>query len=336
MINIGINGFGRIGRMVCRSILENYDNVNIVAINDPFLKIDDMVYLFKYDSTHGRFKGNIIIEDNKIVIGKHKIMIFAYKNPSDIKWYLAKAEYICESTGVFLTRNKAKGHLQNGPMKVIITGLSYDVDMFVMGVNNNRYINQDIVSNASCTTNCLAPLVKIINDEYGIIEGLVTTIHAATTSQKTVDSGGINKRRSFRSALCNIIPGPTKAAKAISKIIPEMKNKISGMAFRIPIPDVSVIDFTFRTKKCVNYMDIVQLIKDKSESKEMNGILGYTEDDVVSMDFLNDTRSCIVDLKAGIQLNNNFIKLVAWYDNEYAYSNRVVDLILYMDKCKKN
>ena len=333
MINIGINGFGRIGRMVCRTIFENYiDKVNVVAINDPFLQPNDMLYLFKYDSVHGKFNGDIEAKNDRLIINGHHIMIFAEKNPENINWSLPKAEYICESTGVFLTKEKAICHLKGGAKKVIISAPSYDVKMYVMGVNHNEYNGKDdIVSNASCTTNCLAPLVKILNDEFGFIEGFVTTVHSITASQKTVDSATVNNKRNNRSALCNIIPAPTKASKAIVKVLPELEGKITGLAFRVPTVDVSVIDLTCRLKKSVSFDEIKKIIKEKADG-ELSGIIGYTEDDVVSMDFINDTRSCIFDATASIQLNDHFIKLVAWYDNEWGYSNRLIDLIIHMNR----
>ena len=334
MINVGINGFGRIGRMVCRIIFENYmDKINIVAINDPFLNPDDMLYLFKYDSVHGGYKGMIESDDNNLIIDNHKIKIFSEKNPENIKWGSVNADYICESTGIFLTKEKASLHLLGGAKKVIISAPSPDAPMFVMGVNNTEYKNENIVSNASCTTNCLAPLVKVINDSFGLAEGLMTTIHATTATQKTVDTASTTKRRSNRSALCNIIPASTGAAKAVTKVIPSLKGKITGMAFRVPTTDVSVVDLTCKLNKSVTYDEIKKVIKEKANG-ELSNILGYTEDDVVSMDFINDRRSCIFDAKAGIQLNENFIKLVAWYDNEWGYSNRLIDLIIYMNQHK--
>ena len=332
MVNVGINGFGRIGRMVCRLIFENHiDKVRVTAINDPFLRAYDMIYLFMYDSVHGKFKGSVQVEDGDLVINGYKIKVYAEKNPAEIKWGDAKAEYICESTGVFTEHSKASLHLLGGAKKVIISAPSNDIKMYVMGVNNEEYNkNENIVSNASCTTNCCAPLVKVINDEFGLIEGLMTTVHATTASQKTVDSAATQQRRSHRSALLNIIPAPTGAAKAVTKVIPSLKGKITGMAFRVPVANVSVIDLTCRLKKSVSYDEIKKVLKEKSETS-LNGILGYTEDDVVSTDFINDTRSCIFDANAGIQLNNNFVKLIAWYDNEWGYSNRLIDLIVYMN-----
>lgn len=335
MVNIGINGFGRIGRMVCRVIFENhFDKVNVVAINDPFLKPVDMVYLFKYDSVHGKFNGSVEANDDYLIINGHKIRVSAQKNPAEIEWGIYGADYICESTGVFLTKNKASGHLKGGAKKVIISAPSDDVKMYVMGVNHKEYNGDDIVSNASCTTNCLAPLAKVLHDEFGIVEGLLTTVHATTASQKTVDSAATKKRRSNRSALCNIIPASTGAAKAVTKVIPDLKNRLTGMAFRVPVADVSVIDLTCRLNKSAPYEEIVRVIKEKANG-ELSGILGYTNDDVVSMDFVNDTRSCIFDVGASIQLNNNFVKLIAWYDNEWGYSNRLVDLIVYMSSVDK-
>ena len=333
MINIGINGFGRIGRMVCRAIFENHiTKVNVVAINDPFLGSDDMVYLFKYDSVHGRFNGQVEADRDYLVINGYKIRVFAERNPAEIQWGKSGADYICESTGVFLTKEKASAHLDGGAKKVIISAPSTDAKMYVMGVNHGEYTgDENIVSNASCTTNCLAPLVKVLNDEFGIVEGLMTTVHATTASQRTVDSATTKKRRSHRSALCNIIPAPTGAAKAITKVIPDLKGKITGMAFRVPTADVSVIDLTCRLNKSVSYEEIKRIMKEKAEG-ELEGVLGYSDDDVVSMDFVNDTRSCIFDASAGIQLNDNFVKLIAWYDNEWGYSNRLVDLIVHMSK----
>lgn len=333
-IKVGINGFGRIGRLVCRAALEKCsEDVEVVAINDPFIDLAYMVYMFKYDTTHGRFKGTIEVQDEKLVINGKAISVYNERDPAAIPWGKAGAHYVVESTGVFTTTEKAGAHLKGGAKKVIISAPSADAPMFVCGVNEEKYVkSNDVVSNASCTTNCLAPIAKVINDNFGIVEGLMTTVHAYTATQKVVDGPSGKDWRGGRTAAQNIIPSSTGAAKAVGKVIPELNGKLTGMAFRVPVQDVSVVDLTVRIKTPADYTTIKAAIKKASESKEMKGILGYTEDDVVSSDFIGDSHSSIFDAKAGIALNDNFVKLVSWYDNEYGYSNRVVDLIKHMAK----
>ncbi|RUS70207.1 hypothetical protein EGW08_022033 [Elysia chlorotica] len=330
-LKVGINGFGRIGRLVLRCALEK--GVKVVAVNDPFISLDYMVYMFQYDSTHGRFKGTVEEKDGKLVINGQPITVFAERDPGAIAWGSAGATYVVESTGVFTTTEKAAVHINSGKAKkVVISAPSADAPMFVMGVNADKYSkDMTVVSNASCTTNCLAPLVKVINDKFGIVEGLMTTVHAITATQKTVDGPSNKDWRGGRGAFQNIIPSSTGAAKAVGKVIPAVNGKLTGMAFRVPVPDVSVVDLTCRIEKGATYDEIKAAIKAASEG-ELKGILGYTEDDAVSQDFLGDCRSSIFDAKAGIALNNNFVKLVSWYDNEYGYSNRVVELIQHMYK----
>jgi len=329
MSAIGINGFGRIGRLVLRAAMKK--GANVVAINDPFIPLDYMVYMFKYDSTHGQYKGEVAAVDGKLVIDGKAITIFNEKDPSAIPWGSAGAKYVVESTGVFTTLEKASAHHTGGAEKVIISAPSADAPMFVMGVNENSYSpDMKVVSNASCTTNCLAPLAKVIHDNYGIEEGLMTTVHAATATQKTVDGPSGKDWRGGRGASQNIIPSSTGAAKAVGKVIPDLNGKLTGMAFRVPTPDVSVVDLTVRLKTGATYEEICAKIKEASEGP-LKGVLGYTEDMVVSTDFLGDDRSSIFDAKAGIQLSNTFVKLVSWYDNEFGYSNRVIDLIKFME-----
>jgi len=329
MSAIGINGFGRIGRLVLRAALKK--GANVVAINDPFIPLDYMVYMFKYDSTHGQYKGEVSIADGKLVIDGKAIAIFNEKDPSAIPWASVGAKYVVESTGVFTTLEKASAHHTGGAEKVIISAPSADAPMFVMGVNENSYSpDMKVVSNASCTTNCLAPLAKVIHDNYGIEEGLMTTVHAVTATQKTVDGPSGKDWRGGRGASQNIIPSSTGAAKAVGKVIPDLNGKLTGMAFRVPTPDVSVVDLTVRLKTGATYEEICAKIKEASEGP-LKGVLGYTEDMVVSTDFLGDDRSSIFDAKAGIQLSNTFVKLVSWYDNEFGYSNRVIDLIKFME-----
>ena len=329
-MKVGINGFGRIGRLVCRAAIEQ--GVDVVAVNDPFIDLDYMVYMFKYDSTHGRFKGTCTQEDGKLVINGNKITVHAERDPSKIMWKDDDAEYVVESTGVFTTIEKANVHVKSGgAKKVIISAPSADAPMFVMGVNQEKYTkDMEVVSNASCTTNCLAPLAKVIHDNFVIIEGLMTTVHAVTATQKTVDGPSGKDWRGGRGAFQNIIPSSTGAAKAVGKVIPELNGKLTGMAFRVPTPDVSVVDLTVRIEKGASYDTIKAAIKAAAEGPKMKGFLAYTEDDVVSTDFTGDTSSSIFDAKAGIALNDNFVKLVSWYDNEFGYSHRVVDLIKYM------
>merc|ERR1711982_188281 len=325
---IGINGFGRIGRLVLRAAVEK--GATVVAINDPFIPLDYMVYMFKYDSTHGQFKGEVKEDGKFLYVNSMRITVFNERDPAAINWASAGAEYIVESTGVFTTQDKAVVHTKGGAKKVIISAPSADAPMFVMGVNEDKYDKSlTVVSNASCTTNCLAPLAKVINDNFGIIEGLMTTVHATTATQKTVDGPSGKDWRGGRGAAQNIIPSATGAAKAVGKVIPELNGKLTGMAFRVPTPDVSVVDLTVRLQKEASYEEICQKIKEASEGP-LKGILGYTDEDLVSTDFLGDDRSSIFDAKAGIQLSKTFVKLVSWYDNEMGYSNRVVDLITYM------
>jgi len=328
MSAIGINGFGRIGRLVLRAALAK--GATVVAVNDPFIGLDYMVYMFKYDSTHGQYKGEVKVEDGKLVIDGHAITVFAERDPANIDWAGAGAEYVVESTGVFTTLEKASAHHKGGAKKVVISAPSADAPMFVMGVNEDAYSpDMKIVSNASCTTNCLAPLAKVIHDNYEIVEGLMTTVHATTATQKTVDGPSGKDWRGGRGAAQNIIPSSTGAAKAVGKVIPDLNGKLTGMAFRVPTPDVSVVDLTVRIGKEASYEEICAKLKEESEGS-MKGILGYTEDMVVSTDFLGDDRSSIFDAKAGIQLSKTFVKLVSWYDNEFGYSNRVIDLIKHM------
>jgi len=335
-LKVGINGFGRIGRLVLRAALEQ--GVDVVAVNDPFISLDYMVYMFKYDSTHGRYEGTIEAKGGKLVVDGKEIHVFQERDPAAIKWgSVATDMYVVESTGVFTTIEKASVHLSQGDLsqgakKVVISAPSADAPMFVMGVNNTEYNNsQNVVSNASCTTNCLAPLVKVIHDRFGIVEALMTTVHAVTATQKTVDGPSSKDWRGGRGAFQNIIPSSTGAAKAVGKVIPAVNGKLTGMAFRVPVPDVSVVDLTCRLEKGASYEEIKKAIKEASDG-ELKGILGYTEEDVVSQDFKGDKHSSIFDAKAGIPLNNNFVKLVSWYDNEFGYSNRVVELLKHMYK----
>jgi len=333
MIKVGINGFGRIGRLVFRAAQERND-VQIVAVNDPFLDIDYLVYMLQYDTVHGKFAGKIENKGGKLLINDVEVAFFAEKDPASIAWGSAGADYVVESTGVFTTIEKAGLHLKGGAKKVIISAPSNDAPMFVCGVNLNEYkADMDVVSNASCTTNCLAPLAKVINDNFGIVEGLMTTVHAATNTQKTVDAPSAKDWRGGRSILGNIIPSSTGAAKAVGKVIPELNGKLTGMAFRVPTADVSVVDLTVRLEKAASYDEIKAAIKLASETT-MAGVLGYTEDSVVSSDFIHETRTSVFDANAGIALNGNFVKLVSWYDNEWGYSSKVLDLIAHMDSVK--
>jgi len=327
---VGINGFGRIGRLVFRCCLEK--GVNVVAVNDPFIPADYMVYMFKYDSTHGRFKGEVSHEGDKLIVNGQHISVFTEKDPAKIPWGKLGADYVVESTGVFTTTEKCQPHLHAGAKKVVITAPSADAPMFVMGVNEEKYTGKEaVVSNASCTTNCLAPLAKVIHEKYGIIEALMTTVHSYTATQKTVDGPSNKDWRGGRGAAQNIIPSSTGAAKAVGKVIPDLNGKLTGMAFRVPTPNVSVVDLTCRLQKGAKYEDICATIK-AAANGPLKNILGYTDEEVVSTDFIGDTHSSIFDAKAGISLNDNFVKLVSWYDNEYGYSHRVVDLIKYMAK----
>jgi len=329
MVNVGINGFGRIGRLVFRASLGKPE-FNVVAINDPFINVEYMVYLLKYDSTHGRYKGEVSHKDNKLIVNGKAITVFGCMKPEQIDWKGAGAEYIVESTGAFLTADACKAHLNAGAKKVIITAPSNDAPMFVCGVNLNAYDpSMKVISNASCTTNCLAPLAKVIHENFGIVEALMTTVHSVTATQKTVDGPSGKDSSSGRGANQNIIPAATGAAKAVCKVIPALNGKLTGMSFRVPNPDVSVVDLTCRLDKSATYDQIKEVIKKASEG-ELKGILGYTEDEVVSNDFIGDCRSSIFDSKAGIALNDKFVKLISWYDNEFGYSCRVVDLVIYV------
>lgn len=331
MVKIGINGFGRIGRLAFRAAIEN-KQVEVKGINDPFIDLDYMVYMLTYDSVHGKFQGEVSIdkETNSLIVNGQTIKIFAEKDPSAINWASCGAEYVAECTGVFTTIEKASAHFVGGAKKVAISAPSADAPMFVMGVNNSKYTSDmTVVSNASCTTNCLAPLAKVINDNFGIVEGLMTTVHSTTATQKTVDGPSMKDWRGGRAAATNIIPSSTGAAKAVGKVIPELNGKLTGMSFRVPTVDVSVVDLTCRLEKSATYEEIKAAVKAASEN-ELKGILGYTEDSVVSTDFIHDARTSIFDAGAGISLNGNFVKLVSWYDNEWGYSNKLIDLMCHM------
>jgi glyceraldehyde 3-phosphate dehydrogenase len=333
MIKVGINGFGRIGRLVFRAAQERSD-IQVVAVNDPFLDIDYLVYMLKYDTVHGKFQGTAENKDGKLFVNGKQVAFFAEKDPANIGWGASGADYVVESTGVFTTVEKASAHLKGGAKKVVISAPSADAPMFVCGVNLDKYTKDlNVVSNASCTTNCLAPLAKVINDNFGIVEGLMTTVHAATNTQKTVDAPSSKDWRGGRSILGNIIPSSTGAAKAVGKVIPELNGKLTGMSLRVPVADVSVVDLTVRLEKAASYDEIKAAVKKASEN-ELKGILGYTEESVVSSDFISDSRTSIFDAKAGIALNGNFVKLVSWYDNEWGYSNKVLDLIAHIDSVK--
>lgn len=331
-IKIGINGFGRIGRLVMREAFQRND-VEIVAIND-LMDIEQLVYLLKYDSVHGTFKKDITIDGNTMIIDGKRIRVTSEKEPSLLRWDEVGAEIIAECSGVFKTMEKAGAHLKAGAKKVVISSPSEDIPMFVLGVNEEKITaNELVISNASCTTNCLAPLAKILNDEFGIVEGLMTTVHAATASQSVVDGASKKDFRAGRSALNNIIPASTGAAKAVTKVIPELEGKLTGMALRIPTPNVSVVDLTVKLKKSTTYDNLMNVFKKASETN-YNGIVGFTTDAVVSQDFVSDTRISIIDAKAGIALNDTFFKIIAWYDNEYGYSAKLIDLMVYMNQLK--
>jgi glyceraldehyde 3-phosphate dehydrogenase len=332
-IKVGINGFGRIGRLVFRAAVNN-PNIQIVGIND-LIDVDYMAYMLKYDSTHGRFDGTIEVKGGQLVVNGNTIRVTAERDPANLKWNEIGAEYVVESTGLFLTMDTADKHIAAGAKRVVLSAPAKDdTPTFVMGVNNKSYTkDMTIVSNASCTTNCLAPVAKVLNDNFGILEGLMTTVHAATATQKTVDGPSAKDWRGGRGAYQNIIPSSTGAAKAVGLVIPQLKGKLTGMSFRVPTPDVSVVDLTCRLEKPASYETIKAAMKTASEGA-MKGILGYTEDEVVSTDFLGDARTSIFDAKAGISLNDNFVKVVSWYDNEWGYSNKLVDLIVHMDTVK--
>jgi glyceraldehyde 3-phosphate dehydrogenase len=329
-IKIGINGFGRIGRLVFRAAVRR-DDVEIVAIND-LIDVEYMAYMLKYDTVHGRFDGDVRVEDGHLVVNGKKIRVTAEKDPGELKWNEVGAEYVVESTGLFLTKEKAGAHVKAGARRVVLSAPSKDdTRMFVMGVNNQTYTGETIISNASCTTNCLAPLAKVIHDRFGILEGLMTTVHATTATQKTVDGPSAKDWRGGRAAAGNIIPSSTGAAKAVGKVIPALDGKLTGMSLRVPTLDVSVVDLTCRLANPATYSEICETARLAADG-ELKGILGYTEDAVVSSDFVGDPRTSIFDAKAGIALSPTFVKLVAWYDNEWGYSNKVLDLIVYTSK----
>lgn len=328
---IGINGFGRIGRLVLRASLERKD-VQVVAVNDPFISLDYMKYMFIHDSTHGKYAGEVSINGDKLVIDGTSITVFNERDPASIAWGSAGVDYVVESTGVFTTLEKAQAHITGGAKRVIISAPSADAPMFVCGVNEDKFDkSMTIVSNASCTTNCLAPLAKVINDKFGMVDGLMTTIHSYTATQKTVDGPSGKSWRDGRGAAQNIIPASTGAAKAVGKVIPELNGKLTGMAFRVPTPDVSVVDLTCNLAKPAKLEEIKAALKEASEGP-MKGVLGYTDEKVVSMDFCTDARSSIVDGDACIALTDTFVKLISWYDNEWGYSNRVIDLMKHIAK----
>ncbi|NLZ09187.1 MAG: type I glyceraldehyde-3-phosphate dehydrogenase, partial [Bacteroidales bacterium] len=329
---VGINGFGRIGRLVFRAA-QDFGNIEIVGIND-LIDVDYIAYMLRYDTVHGQFQGSIEVRDNKLVVNGKSIRVTAEKDPINLKWNEIGAEYVVESTGLFLTKEKAQGHLAAGAKRVIMSAPSKDdTPMFVFGVNHKLYKGEQIISNASCTTNCLAPLAKVLNDKFGIVEGLMTTVHATTATQKTVDGPSAKDWRGGRAAAANIIPSSTGAAKAVGKVIPQLNGKLTGMSFRVPTVNVSVVDLTCRIEKPASYDEIKAAMKEASEG-EMKGVLGYTEDAVVSSDFLHDSRTSIFDAGAGISLNPNFVKVVSWYDNEWGYSCKIVDMIQHMATVK--
>ncbi|MBP3285098.1 MAG: type I glyceraldehyde-3-phosphate dehydrogenase [Clostridia bacterium] len=328
-IKVGINGFGRIGRLVFRASVAR-DDIEVVAINDPFIDLEYMKYMLTYDSIHGKFEGDVEVKGDKLVVNGKEICVYACKEPSEIPWKDSGAEYIVESTGVFTTTEAASAHFNGGAKKVVISAPSKDAPMFVMGVNQDKYTSDmKVVSNASCTTNCLAPLAKVIHENFGIKEGLMTTVHSTTATQKTVDGPSKKDWRGGRAAAGNIIPSSTGAAKAVGKVIPELNGKLTGMSFRVPTLDVSVVDLTVNLAKPTTYDEIKAAVKKASEN-ELKGILGYTEDAVVSTDFIHDSRTSIFDANAGIMLTDTFVKLVSWYDNEWGYSNKVLDLVAHM------
>ena len=329
-IKVGINGFGRIGRFVFRLAAERAD-IEVVGIND-LIDVDYMAYMLKYDSTHGRFKGTVDVKDGNLIVNGKTIRVTAERDPANLKWDAIGAEVVAEATGLFLTDDTARKHIAAGAKKVVMTGPSKDkTPMFVMGVNHATYAGQDIVSNASCTTNCLAPIAKVLNDKFGIESGLMTTVHATTATQKTVDGPSAKDWRGGRGASQNIIPSSTGAAKAVGVVLPELNGKLTGMAFRVPTTNVSVVDLTVNLKTSATYADICAAMKAASEG-ELAGVLGYTEDEVVSTDFNGETCTSIFDAKAGIALTDKFVKVVSWYDNEIGYSNKVLDLIAHISK----
>lgn len=327
-IKVGINGFGRIGRLVFRAMTER-DNIEVVGIND-LINAEYMAYMLKYDSVHGKFNGEVSVEGNDLVVNGKKIRVTAEKDPNNLKWNEVGAEYIVESTGLFLSKDTAQAHINAGAKKVVLSAPSKDdTPMFVMGVNHKELTDDiKIFSNASCTTNCLAPVAKVLHDKFGILEGLMTTVHATTATQKTVDGPSMKDWRGGRAAAVNIIPSSTGAAKAVGKVIPSLNGKLTGMSFRVPTVDVSVVDLTARLEKPTSYEEICAAMKEASEG-ELKGILGYTEEAVVSQDFVGDKRTSIFDKEAGIMLSPTFVKVVSWYDNEMGYSNKLVDLLVH-------
>lgn len=332
MIKVGINGFGRIGRLVFRAA-QGRNDIQIVGIND-LISVDYMAYMLRYDTVHGQFKGTVEVKDGQLVVNGNTIRVTAEKDPANLKWNEVGAEYVVESTGLFLTKETAEAHIKAGAKRVVMSAPSKDdTPMFVCGVNTDTYTGQAIVSNASCTTNCLAPIAKVINDKFGMVEGLMTTVHATTATQKTVDGPSAKDWRGGRAAAGNIIPSSTGAAKAVGVVIPELNKKLTGMSFRVPTLDVSVVDLTCTLAKSATYAEICAAMKEASETY-LKGILGYTEDEVVSSDFIGDARTSIFDAKAGIALTDKFVKVVSWYDNEWGYSNKVLELITVMDKVK--
>ncbi|MCD8043794.1 MAG: type I glyceraldehyde-3-phosphate dehydrogenase [Tannerellaceae bacterium] len=329
-IKVGINGFGRIGRLVFRAA-QQYEQIEVVGIND-LVSVEYMAYMLKYDTVHGRFDGTIAVENGNLVVNGKTVRISSEKNPEDLKWDEIGADYVVESTGIFLTKEKAGAHIKAGAKRVVMSGPPKDdTPMFVMGVNEKSYKGEVFVSNASCTTNCVAPLVKVIHDAFGVTDALMTAVHATTASQKTVDGPSHKDWRGGRAASGNIIPSSTGAAKAVGKVIPELAGKITGMSFRVPVLDVSVVDLTCQLAKPATYEEICRVVKQASEN-ELKGIIGYTEDEVVSSDFIGETRTSVFDAKAGISLTPTFVKLVSWYDNEYAFSNKLLDLIVHMNE----
>ncbi len=329
-IKVGINGFGRIGRFVFRAAQERAD-IEVVGIND-LIDVDYMAYMLKYDSTHGRFNGTVEVKDGNLIVNGKTVRVTAERNPADLKWDAIDVDVVAEATGLFLTDETARKHIEAGAKKVVLTGPSKDATpMFVMGVNDSTYAGQDIVSNASCTTNCLAPIAKVLNDKFGIVSGLMTTVHATTATQKTVDGPSAKDWRGGRGASQNIIPSSTGAAKAVGVVLPELNGKLTGMAFRVPTANVSVVDLTVNLEKGASYDAICAAMKEASEG-ELKGVLGYTEDQVVSQDFIGEVQTSVFDAKAGIALTDNFVKVVSWYDNEIGYSNKVLDLIAHISK----
>ncbi|MCH3884726.1 type I glyceraldehyde-3-phosphate dehydrogenase [Tenacibaculum aquimarinum] len=329
MIKVGINGFGRIGRLAFRSAVKK-SNVQVVAIND-LLDVDYLAYLLKYDSVHGRFDGEVEVKDGQLIVDGQTIRITAERNPENLKWDAVGADYVIESTGFFLSKEKAGLHIKGGAKKVVISAPSPDAPMYVMGVNQDSMTAEEtIISNASCTTNCLAPITKVINDNFGVVEGLMTTIHAATSGQDAVDSPNKNWRRG-RSVLANIIPTSTGAAKAVGKVIPELNGKLTGMAVRVPTPDVSLVDLTVRTEKATSLAEIIEKFEEASKGS-LKGVLGVTNEQVVSQDFVSEVRTSVVDADACLELNANFFKIISWYDNEFGYANKIVDMLVHCAK----